>query len=80
MANVTFPGPDTIQQFHLEKGLKGLIYKNFAVDLVVVDGLWRAGGLSVSREKAGLADLTASMLLRGTKARSFPKIGTKGRW
>ena len=74
MAKVTFPGPNTIQQFHLENGLKVLIYENFAVDLVVVDGLWRAGGLSVPREKAGLADLTAAMLLRGTQERSFGDI------
>ena len=74
MPNVSYPGPDNIQKFDLANGLRLLVYENMAVDLVVVDALWRAGALAVPREKAGLADLTAAMLLRGTEHRSFSQI------
>ena len=49
----------------IHNGLRLLVYENMAVDLVVVDALWRAGALAVPREKAGLAYYAYSSLNAG---------------
>ncbi len=51
-----------------------LARENFASPSVVVAGNLMAGSLAEAPEKAGLADLTASALMRGTHSRSFDEI------
>jgi zinc protease len=58
----------------LDNGVVVLIYENPTVQSVVVEGLVRAGALVESRQKAGLAQFTSEMLLRGTQRRSFDDI------
>ena len=74
MTQRTYPGPDSIHVQTLDNGITVLVYENFAAESVIVDGYLQAGGLAESRGKAGLADFTASMLLRGTEKRSFAEI------
>lgn len=72
MANV--PNEDNIYRFELPNGIVLLVYENFAVELVTVDGLARAGALAEAADQAGLAAFTAAMLMRGTKSRDFAQI------
>ena len=63
------PGPDNIARRVFPNGVTGLAYENPNSPSVVVHGWLWAGSIDVSREKAGLASLTASMLTRGTANR-----------
>jgi zinc protease len=69
-----YPGAQTICRETLSNGVTVLVYENFASETVVVEGVIRAGALSESREKAGLANATAVMLMRGTQQQSFRQI------
>lgn len=69
-----YPGPDTIHRFQLDNGLTLLVYENFAAATVVLDATLRVGALVESRDKAGLASFTATMLMRGTQKRDFGDI------
>lgn len=71
MPVTTYPGPESIHRFRLSNDIIVLTYKNLAVESVVVEGLVRAGALAEKREQAGLASMTAEMLMRGTEARDF---------
>lgn len=68
------PGPETIERRVLDNGLTVLARENFASPSVVVHGYLPAGALLELPEKAGLASLTASALMRGTSSRSFNEI------
>ena len=70
----TLPGPETIRRVELDNGIVVLARQNFASPSVVLTGFLRWGSLDEPREKAGLADLTASALLRGTERRTFEQI------
>ena len=74
MTDNSFPGPESIHRYQLNNGITVLIYENEASQSVVVNGLIRAGALAESREMSGLASYAASMLLRGTKNRSFDEV------
>lgn len=74
MAEPRFPSPESIYQAQLPNGIKVLVYENFAAESVVIEGYLPAGALAESRQQAGLADLTAAMLLRGAGKRSFEEI------
>jgi zinc protease len=74
MPDMTYPGPQNIHRHELDNGVIVLVYENFAAASVVVEGYLWAGALSEGREKAGLADYVAGMLLRGTEKRSFAHI------
>jgi zinc protease len=65
------PGPETITRRELSNGLVVLVRENHTSPSVVVDGDVRAGALWHGREQAGLADYTASALMRGSERRSF---------
>ncbi len=71
---VHYPGPATIRRTVLDNGITVLTYENFAVESFVLQGVVRAGALGHGRDKAGLADFTAEMLLRGTHRLSFEEI------
>ena len=52
-----------------------LAYENFAAESIVIEGvLVGAGALGDSPKKAGLADFTSSLLMRGTAKRDFAAI------
>jgi zinc protease len=70
----TLPGPDTILRRTLPNGVTLLMRENFLSPSVVVLGTVQAGGLEESEEKAGLAALTSSCLMRGAGKRSFHQI------
>ncbi|MFW6097707.1 MAG: M16 family metallopeptidase [Chloroflexota bacterium] len=74
MPDRTYPGPQNIRRTELDNGIVVLVYENFAAQSVVVEGYYWAGALSEPREKAGLADFVAGMLMRGAKGRSFDEI------
>lgn len=74
MPDRTYPGPQNIQRRVLDNGIVVLVYENFAAESVIVEGYYWAGALSEGRERAGLADFVAGMLMRGAKGRSFDEI------
>jgi zinc protease len=70
----SLPGPDDITRVILPNGITILARTNFNSPSVVIGGYLPCGSLFDPDEKLGLADFTASCLLRGTKKRSFQKI------
>ena len=70
----TFPGADDITRVELENGITVLCRTNFNSPSVVLQGNLPAGSLFDTEDKLGLADLTASMLMRGTEKRDFQAI------
>jgi zinc protease len=58
----------------LPNGIVLLARENHASPSVVLTGYLGAGGLLETRSNAGLADLTAGALMRGTQRQSFQKI------
>lgn len=73
-AHMAFPGPDDITRVELPNGIVVLARANFNSPSVVISGYLRAGSLSDPQDKLGLADFTASMLMRGTAQHSFQQI------
>jgi len=70
----SLPGPETIRRRVLPNGLTILARENFSSPSVVLSGSLTVGALDEGRAQGGLADLTASGLMRGTASRSFEKI------
>lgn len=70
----SLPGPSDITRVVLENGIVVLSRANFNSASTVVSGYLHAGGLFDPDEKLGLADFTASTLMRGTAKRSFQEI------
>ena len=75
MSNATLPGPDDTLREVLPNGIVVLARANFASPSVVVHGyLPRGGALHDPRGKEGLAEFTASMLLRGTRGHTHQQM------
>lgn len=70
----SLPGPQDITHTSLSNGITVLARANFNSPSVVVGGHLPCGALSDPPEKLGLADFTASSLMRGTAKRSFQQI------
>lgn len=70
----SLPGPETITRRELSNGIIVLVRENHNSPSVVIDADLRVGALWEPREKAGLADFTASALMRGTERRTFAEI------
>jgi zinc protease len=70
----SLPGADDITRTVLPNGIIVLVRSNFASPSVVLSGYINAGSIFESDDKLGLADFTASALMRGTRRRSFQKI------
>ena len=70
----SLPGPETIERAELPNGIVVLARENFSSPSVVVSGSLTAGGLVEDEAQAGLANLTASALMRGTERRTFEAI------
>lgn len=72
--NSALPGADDISRVVLGNGITILCRTNFNSPSVVLRGNLPAGSLFDPDEKHGLADFTASAILRGTKTRDFQAI------
>ncbi|MGH2606021.1 MAG: M16 family metallopeptidase, partial [Anaerolineales bacterium] len=70
----SLPGPDDILRRELPSGLVVLARENHSSPSVVLAGYLTASGLDEDESRAGLADLTASGLMRGSERRSFQEI------
>ena len=70
----SLPGPENITRLQLPNGIVVLARANFNSPSVVASGYLPCGSLFDPDEKLGLADFTASALLRGTQQRSFQEI------
>ncbi len=70
----SLPGSDDITRILLPNGITLLIRTNFNSPSVVIGGYLPCGSLFDPDEKLGLADFTASALLRGSQKRSFQEI------
>ncbi|MBN1138011.1 MAG: insulinase family protein [Anaerolineae bacterium] len=70
----SYPSPETIARAELPNGITLLVSENDDSPAVVLSGYLWAGSMNEAPEQAGLASLTAAMLLRGTETRSFGEI------
>lgn len=70
----SLPGPHDITRVELENGITVLVRPNSNTMSVALSGYLPAGSLYDTEEKLGLADFTASTLMRGTTKRSFREI------
>src|SRR5450759_2322040 len=70
----SLPGPDDITRNILPNGITVLARTNFNSPSVVIGGYLPCGSLFDTDDKLGLADFTASGLLRGSEKRDFQKI------
>jgi zinc protease len=70
----SLPGPDSIQRVQLSNGILVLSRANDSTQSIALHGYLPAGSLADPLEKLGLADFTASALLRGTTQRDFQQI------
>ncbi|MBU2610565.1 MAG: insulinase family protein [Chloroflexi bacterium] len=70
----SLPGPDDITRSPLANGILLLTRANFNSPSVVISGYIQSGSLFDTDEKLGLADFTASALMRGSTLRNFQQI------
>lgn len=70
----SIPGADDITRVELANGIVVLARENPNSKAVTLRGSLLAGGLLDPDDKLGLADFTASMLMRGTAQRDFQTI------
>lgn len=68
------PGPDDITRTTLKNGITVLVRSNDNSPSVYINGYLTVGSLFDSDIKLGLADFTASALMRGTARRDFQQI------
>jgi zinc protease len=69
----SLPGPDDITRGILPNGITVLARTNFNSPSVIIGGYLPCGSLFDPDEKLGLAEFTASALLRGSEKRDFQK-------
>lgn len=69
----SLPGPEDVSVFHLPNGITLLARTNFNSPSIIIGGYLPSGSLFDTDEKLGLADFTASSLLRGSGKRDFQK-------
>jgi len=72
--NSALPGSDDITRIELKNGITVLCRENFSSPSVVLSGYLSGGSLFDPREKLGLADFTANLLMRGTQKRDFQGV------
>jgi zinc protease len=70
----SLPGADDILRSELPNGMVVMARANFNSPSVMVSGYLPAGALLDPQEKLGLADFTASALMRGTQKRDFQTL------
>ena len=74
VSHQSLPGPEDIHREVLSNGITVLTRPNFNSPSVSVSGYLLAGSIFESDDKLGLADFTASTLMRGTQKKSFDQI------
>jgi zinc protease len=72
--SMSLPSPETIFRAELPNGVTVLAYENSDSPSVVIGGHLWAGAISETADQAGLSNLTAGMLMRGTEHRTFGQI------
>ncbi len=70
----SLPGPHDIIRTQLDNGITLLVRPNSNTLSVSIAGYLQAGSMYDPLEKLGLADFTASTLMRGTKKQGFQEI------
>lgn len=70
----SLPGPDDIAIRRLPNGLTLLARENFVTPAVYVAGYIRVGSRDESPDQAGLANLTAMLVTRGTESHSYDEL------
>lgn len=70
----SLPGPQDIRRQVLDNGITVLSRSNFNSPSVTISGHVRTGSLFDPNEKLGLADFTASALMRGTRKHTFDAL------
>lgn len=73
-ASHSLPGPEDIHRFQIPNGITLLSRANFNSPSVVISGYLNVGALLDPDEKLGLADFTASALMRGSQHYTFDQI------
>ena len=68
------PGPEDITRVELPNGIVVLTRENRSSLSIVLSGYLPVGARDERRQQAGLADFTASALMRGTEKRPFAQI------
>jgi len=68
------PGPHDISRTELGNGITLLVRPNFNSLSIALSGYLQAGSLYDPEPKLGLADFTATTLMRGTKNKTFSEI------
>jgi zinc protease len=71
---MSIPGPEDVTRHKLSNGIVILVRENHSSPSVVVSGYLPVGAYDERPEQAGLADFTASALMRGTANRTFEQI------
>ncbi len=72
--NLSLPGPENITRVQLPNGIVVLSRADFNSPSVFVYGYLQCGSLFDPDEKLGLADFTASALMRGSQQHAFQEI------
>ncbi len=70
----SLPGPEDIHRAVLSNGITVLARSNFNSPSIAINGYLQAGSVADPDDKLGLADFTASSLMRGTQTRTFDQI------
>jgi zinc protease len=73
----SLPGPHDITRTELKNGITLLVRPNFNTLSVAIAGYLQAGSLYDPEDKLGLADFTATTLMRGTQIHTFQEIYDK---
>ncbi len=74
MKTNSLPGPDNIFQATLGNGLRVFVLENHTSPSVVINGYVAGGAVYETAVQAGLASMTAAVMRRGTRRRSFEAI------
>ncbi len=72
----SLPGPEDIRREVLSNGIVVLGRANFQSQSVVIQGYVQAGSIFDAQDMLGLADFTASALMRGTHTRTMKELFT----
>ena len=74
MQKNSLPGADDITRVQIPNHIVVLTRANFNSPSIYINGMLQAGALFDPEDKLGLADFTASSLMRGTQNRNFQEI------
>lgn len=77
MARLSLPGPESIVREVLANGITILARADFSSPSVTLSGYLGAGSILDPESKLGLADFTASALMRGTRRHGFDDLFNK---